>query len=695
MKGRNAMNHPVPSSSAGLPSLSIEEDGGLATLLGGPTDTLGREAVLREAAILQAARDELQHAFSTDERRRLLNPFAPAGERNTEVITVLRRAIGQHRTRGGPLARVPTDDETLLAIFAATIGWGPAQRYLDDPRVNEVKIIGRRIRVQESGKPFLTVAEQFASAAEVRDRAMLLASLMGVHLDAQNPQETVPADHGTRIHATIPPRIPAEDGALICIRRGRRVAWDVHDLMQRGAFNRQIGDLLLLLARARCSFLIAGRTGSGKTALLEALANSWPGDPHILTIEDHMQEIHIRRADLWTREQVNTQRDPDAFGRVAREALRQTPDLLCPGEIRGNEAGAVLALVLSDHPVITTLHARSCSEAIERFASFAAMPGAYMYEGRRGDALRDAASGFDVVIKLDNWEELGLRLITDIALLDGAVVEQGMIRPTLVPLARVDVLPDGRIDWRCRATVGAGGLLEWDEGDPTPESLREKLVRARALAQVRQTATSLDAVADAIARAQTHTLAGEPERALATLRNAWLQRRDPRLIGAAQDALNQAPGMFADLIQQADTEGTALQRLMASNRWRDARLAFDAIMTDLALAAHAAPPGGWEAVEALIRQGIAAELAAEEARIEAERALDQGQARLAVDMLARFTPSDLPLSIALPLIRVREQAMEQLVKAGQGSAAALATVRAQRRALEAFGEHHVSNTIAS
>ncbi|ABQ90582.1 type II secretion system protein E [Roseiflexus sp. RS-1] len=695
MKGGNAMNHPGPSNSGGPPPLSIEEDGGLATLLGGPTDTLGREAVLREAAILQAARDELQHAFSTDERRRLLNPFAPAGERNTEVITVLRRAIGQHRTRGGPLARVPTDDETLLAIFAATIGWGPAQRYLDDPRVNEVKIIGRRIRVQESGKPFLTVAEQFASAAEVRDRAMLLASLMGVHLDAQNPQETLPADHGTRIHATIPPRIPTDDGALICIRRGRRVAWDVHDLMQRGAFNQQIADLLLLLARARCSFLIAGRTGSGKTALLEALANSWPGDPHILTIEDHMQEIHIRRADLWTREQVNTQRDPDAFGRVAREALRQTPDLLCPGEIRGNEAGAVLALVLSDHPVITTLHARSCSEAIERFASFAAMPGAYMYEGRRGDALRDAASGFDVVIKLDNWEELGLRLITDIALLDGAVVDQGVLRPALVPLARVDVLPDGRIDWRCRATVSAGGLLEWDEGDPTPESLREKLVRARALAQVRQTATSLDAVADAISRAQTHTLAGEPERALATLRTAWLQRRDPRLIGAAQDALNQAPGMFASLIQQADTESAALQRLMASNRWRDARLAFDAIMTDLALAAHAAPPGGWEAVEALIRQGIAAELAAEEARIEAERALNQGQARLAVDMLARFTPSDLPLSIALPLIRVREQAMEQLVKAGQGSAAALATVRAQRGALEASGEHHVSATTSA
>lgn len=664
------------------PSLTIEEDGGLATLLGGQTDALGRDAALREAAILQTARDELQQAFSADGRRHLLNPFAPAAERNAEVIAVLRQAIGQQRARGGPLARVPADDETLLAIFAATLGWGPAQRYLDDPRVNEVKIIGRRIRVQESGKPFLTVAEQFAAADEVRDRVVLLASLMGVHLDAQNPQETLPADHGTRIHATIPPRIPPEDGALICIRRGRRIAWDLDDVLQRGTLDRQVYEILLLLARARCSFLIAGRTGSGKTALLESLANSWPGDPHTLTIEDHMAEIHIRRADLWTREQVNTQRDPGAFGRVAREALRQTPDLLCPGEIRGNEAGAVLALVLSDHPVITTLHARSCAEAVERFASFAAMPGAYMYEGRRADALRDASGGFDVIIKVDNWEELGLRLITEVALLDGVTVDEGVMRPVMIPLANVDVRPDGRIAWQCRATVGSGGLLEWAGDDRTPASLREKLVRARALAQVRQTATTLDAVADAIARARKHLLAGEPERAMAALRSAWTQRRDPRLIGAAQETLNQAPGTFAVIARQAATEDAALRRLIAARRWRDARLALDVIMTDLALAAQAAPPGGWEATEAVLRQGMAGESAADEARIEAERALAQGHVRLAIDILAPFSVAELPAMVALPLVRIREQAMERLVQAGQGSEAALATVRAQRQALE-------------
>ena len=664
----------------GVP-LHVDEDGGLAALMGTQNVTMARESALSESAILQAARDVLQSAFADEGRRQYLDPFAPAAKRNAEVVTVLRQAIAEHRQRGGVLGRVPADDETLHQLFAATLGWGPAQRYLDDPRVNEVKIVGRRIRVQEAGKPFVTASEAFNSTDDVQSRALLLASVLGVRLDAEIPQATLPVAHGTRMHVSIPPR--TVDGALVCIRRGRREAWDMEDVQRRGTLDATVADLLTLFSRARCSMLIGGRTGSGKTGLLEALANAWPGDPHTLTIEDHTMEIGIRRADIWTRELVDTQRDPLAFGRVAREALRQTPDLLLPGEIRGNEAGAILALVLSDHPVISTLHARSCQEAIERFASCAALPGAYMYEGRRDDALRDACTGFDVLIKVDFWEDTGRRLVTEIALLDGCTIEHGVVKPRVVPLVKVDVRPSGEILWVCDAHVVQGGMLEWSDGiDRTPEALREKLKRARALAHIRAAATSLDVVADAMGRAERLLLASEAERALATLKSAWAQRRDMRLIGVAQRALAQAPAKFAEIAAGALARYQALEQLMAARRWQEARATYEQLLADLGVAAAAAPVGGWEHVDSCIRAGLAQEAEADDARIEAETALSQGHPNAAVDILKRFAVTELPRHVALPLIRVREQAMDALRARGEGSEEALRTVRAQREALE-------------
>jgi Flp pilus assembly CpaF family ATPase len=676
MNGQSWQNTTRPAAS-----LHVDEDGGLAALMGTQNVTLARESALSESAILQAARDVLQTAFVEEGRKQFLDPFAPAPERNAEVVAVLRAAIAEHRQRGGVLGCVPADDETLLQLFAATLGWGPAQRYLDDVRMNEVKIVGRRIRVQEAGKPFVTAPEAFTSTDEVQSRALLLASVLGVRLDAEIPQATLPVAHGTRMHVSIPPR--TVDGALICIRRGRREAWDLDDVLKRGTLDEHIAELLKLFSRARCSMLIAGRTGSGKTGLLEALANSWPGDPHTLTIEDHTMEIGIRRADIWTRELVDTQRDPLAFGRVAREALRQTPDLLLPGEIRGNEAGAILALVLSDHPVISTLHARSCQEAIERFASCAALPGAYMYEGRREDGLRDASMGFDVLIKVDFWEESGRRLVTEIALLDGAVVEHGVVKPRVIPLVKVDVQPDGKIVWIAEARVGQGGMLEWTSGaDRTPEPLREKLKRARALAQIRAAATTLDVVADAMGRAERLLLASEPERALATLKSAWAQRRDMRLIGVAQRALAQAPTTFADITAIAIAQFTDLEQLMSVRRWQEARTAYEQVLADLASAAAAVPMGGWEHVDARIRAGLAQEAEAQEARMEAETALGQVHPHAAIDILKRFTVTDLPRHVALPVIQVRERALEALRARGEGSEEALRTVRVQRAALE-------------
>jgi hypothetical protein len=419
--------------------------------------------------------------------------------------------------------------------------------------------------------------------------------------------------------------------------------------------------------------------------LLEALANNWPGDPHIITIEDHTMEIGIRRSESWTRELVDTQRDPLAFGRVAREALRQTPDLLLPGEIRGNEAGAVLSLALSDHPVLSTLHARSCQEAIERFASCAALPGASMYEGRRDDALRDACAGFDVLISVDFWEERGRRLVTEIALLHGYTVEQGAITPRVVPLVTVEAGAEGEIGWRCAAKVAENGMLEWADGiDRTPAALRAKLRRAHARTHLRA-ATSLDVIGEAISRAERLLLANEAERALATLRSAWVERRDTRLISVAQRALAQSPAAFQALSATAAVQVSELEQLMAARHWGPARAAYDQLLSDLGTAAAVAPIDGWEAIGSRISAGLALEAEAAVACEEAGRAVADRQPQTALELLKRFHVAELPTSLARSLLRAREQAMAALLERGEGSDEALRTVRAQRLALEQAG----------
>jgi len=653
-------------------TVQVVEDAGLALLQ--PVRS-ARAAPRFDAATLQAIRDYLRDTLP----RHLLDPFVGAEARNASVVGLLHDVIATARAHGTPLGQLPDDEPALLALFAATLGWGPAQPYLDDPRVNEVKIVNRTVLVQEAGKPFAEAPETFATLDEVLARALNLADLLGVRLDQLNPQATVPVAHGTRVHISIPPC--TEDGVLICIRRGRKRAWDLDDVAAHGSFDAGVGALLRLLARAQCSFLIAGRTNAGKTGLLEALANSWPGRPHTISIEDHTSEIGIRDAALWTREMV---RSPEEFGRVAREALRQSPDLLLPGEARGPEAGAILALAMSGHPVLTTLHAETASSAVWRFASYARQPGSYLYEGRLEDALRDTCDAFQVVVRLEFWKDLGRRLVGEIALVAGTSSHNGRLEPDMVPLARLDVGAGG-ITWTTYAEPGPNGSLRWNDGiDRTPPMLADKLRHAYtvALAQAAAATPSRDKVAEALQRAEQHLRAGAGLRAMATMADTWRERRDPRLLDLAQQALAVEPAAFEEQRVQAQQLRAELEAASAARRWADARSLLGLLGQELALAAAVAPGDGWEQTAAAIEAGLAQHAAARRACDAAELALGAGRPRDAQAHVNGMQVELLPRDLARRVLGVREQSLAELVAAGEGSPRALQAVRAQRSALE-------------
>jgi pilus assembly protein CpaF len=651
-------------------SLAVIEDGGLAAL---GTQPSTQNVYLDDAATLQAVREALRDQIGAE----LLDPVAPAAVRDPEVLRVLRAEIGTQLERGyGPLRGLPTDECALLRLFHDAIGWGPAQPYLDDERVQELKIIGDRIMVQEEGSDFTLVPERFADARQVLDRALLLAARLNVPLDRTRPQDTLPLAHGTRMHVSIPPCTP-EGSGLICIRRGRRHAWDLDDVLRRNACDDAVAALLQLFVRAGCSFLIAGETGCGKTALLEALINAWPGEPHVITIEDNALEINVRHS-AWTRELVQSALEPGAFGRAAREVLRQTPTVVAPGETRAEEAGAILAVAVSGHAVVTTIHARSASRAVQRFADCAAMPGAYIYNGRRDHALEDACDNFQIVIHLEKVG--GRRYINEILLLDGVIGGSEHPRPQLVRLAWAEQ-QDGELRWE-KASVVAGDRLCWTGVERTPEGLARRLRLLSLRAAVRAAPSTRAAIDDSIERATIAVRAGDGAQALAILRRAWFDRPDERLVSAARHALELDHAQTAALSAEGRTLAETAHTALRARDWPTAGAAHARVRADLALFAAYTPRGGWAALAAELAAGIARDQRAEAAVTQANLALAQGRARDAVDLLATCSPDQLSPALARNLLAARRAALIALHQAGEIGAEALTPVEAEIAALQ-------------
>ena len=115
------------------------------------------------------------------------------------------------------------------------------------------------------------------------------------------------------------------------------------------------------------SIVIAGATGSGKTELQKYLLSKLKKNTRVIVI-DNIQELENLRKfedlDL-TSWQANSNNPNAKIQELIKCALRSNPDWLVVAEARGAEMNDVLNSVMTGHPIITTIHAKSV-EAIPK-----------------------------------------------------------------------------------------------------------------------------------------------------------------------------------------------------------------------------------------------------------------------------------------------------------------------------------------
>ena len=122
-----------------------------------------------------------------------------------------------------------------------------------------------------------------------------------------------------------------------------------------------------LIMKPRGLVVISGPTGSGKSTTLAAMIQYLNANKEhrIVTIEDPIEYIYPGQKCTITQRELGS--DTLSFSEALRHVLRQDPDVILVGEMRDTEtAAAVLNVAETGHLVLTTGHAPSASQAIER-----------------------------------------------------------------------------------------------------------------------------------------------------------------------------------------------------------------------------------------------------------------------------------------------------------------------------------------
>jgi pilus assembly protein CpaF len=251
--------------------------------------------------------------------------------------------------------------ETILPFLK------PIEHLILDPDISEIMVNGdSKIFVEKNGQltaiTGISISEQALFAA-VKN----IARRLGDDISEEKPILDSRLPDGSRVAAVLPPC--SVEGITLTIRKFNTRHFTVEDLIACGTMNAATAEFLRAKVQSHCNILISGGTGTGKTTLLNILADYIPDEERILLIED-TAELHIRKSNLV---RFETRREQPGVSAVTvrdllKASLRHRPDRIIVGEIRGGEAFDLLQALNTGHSgSLCTLHANSARQAIARF----------------------------------------------------------------------------------------------------------------------------------------------------------------------------------------------------------------------------------------------------------------------------------------------------------------------------------------
>lgn len=266
-------------------------------------------------------------------------------------------------------------DDLSKRIYENINGYGLINPLISDDKLEEIMVIGsnKPVYVYHRKYGMMETNLKFDEDVEIIRIIDSIARANNRRFDNESPIFDGRLKDGSRVNGTLPP--VSADGPTLTIRKFRHDSYTIIDLINSNTLDSVIASFLWLtidgLGVKASNILIAGGTSSGKTTTLNALGGLINPKERIISIEDtlelqipheHIIRMETRLANTEGKGELN-------MDDLLKNALRQRPDRIIVGEVRGSEAITLFTALNTGHSGFGTLHANSGRETINRLVN--------------------------------------------------------------------------------------------------------------------------------------------------------------------------------------------------------------------------------------------------------------------------------------------------------------------------------------
>jgi len=248
------------------------------------------------------------------------------------------------------------------------LGLGALDPLTSDPLIEDISCSGKgQVFIEHKIFKALKSSVDFETHEDLDQFVLWLSERIKKPVTFRNPIVDATLPDGSRINIVFG-RDVSRRGSNFSIRKFAGTPISIFELVDFSSLNYQMLAYLSLVIGHEMNVFVSGETASGKTTLLNAVTTFIHPMAKVVSIED-TPELQVPHKN-WIREVVQTTKIGEGSGvdmfDLLKAALRQRPNEIIIGEIRGPEGNVAFQAMQTGHAVMATFHAASVEKLIQR-----------------------------------------------------------------------------------------------------------------------------------------------------------------------------------------------------------------------------------------------------------------------------------------------------------------------------------------